>query len=183
MPTFASTFESLWYVERMKASLLHPLLAFAASALIGSATTAFADTTTPERLEYVAGQPIPAGYHLSSHSEVGLVVSGSVIFGVLYGISVVAAAWGSQDSSAHHGDSEFLWFAVPCVGPFIYAANTSNAKGTAIADGIGQIAGLAAFFVGFALTKLELVRTDVATLQVVPVLGRDRSGLSVVALF
>jgi hypothetical protein len=131
--------------------------------------------------------PIPPGYHASTRAQKGLIVGGSVMFGVFYLLSVVVAA-GVSDTNHSTGQT---WnddpLYIPAVGPFIQMANTSTALGnvTLAIDGAVQTAGLAMLIYGLTSPKPVLVRNDLGREPLVlPMrMGRDGYGMGLVAQF
>jgi hypothetical protein len=55
--------------------------------------------TRPSVLEYDPDKPIPPGYHLESYARKGFVISGSIIFGISYGIALAVASSTTESSS------------------------------------------------------------------------------------
>jgi hypothetical protein len=66
----------------------------------------------PARLRYEEGDPIPAGYHVVHRARNGLVIGGTVLFAVSYGISLSVAM---IDDFKH----ETKWLAIPVAGPWL----------------------------------------------------------------
>jgi hypothetical protein len=127
-------------------------------------------------LPYKEGDPIPAGYDVVERPRTGLVVTGWVLTGIAYGISLIAAT--SADFENQSG-----WLAVPFAGPWLTLGrrnygcdgdNDDNAEDGAecvadvfvvmglIMDGIMQTAGGTLLLIGYTSTKQELVRQDSA---------------------
>jgi hypothetical protein len=127
-----------------------------------------------EITNYEEGDPVPPGYHAEERSRKGLVIAGSIVFGTLYFFTAVAAG---IDADQGDGEAQSLW--IPAVGPFLQAAKTDNggADSLLILDGLGQSAGLFMLIYGLAASRTILVRNDVAKLHVVPMTGRNTSGL------
>jgi hypothetical protein len=131
--------------------------------------------------DWEEGQPIPYGYHHETRVRKGLVITGSVVFGVLYLYSTFFAAVGSDA-----GTNKLGWMAVPVVGPFLETSETSSAtlQYILVLDGLAQAAGVAMLFGGFMYPKHLLVRNDLASMTVVPMkIGMDGSGMGVVGRF
>jgi hypothetical protein len=125
-------------------------------------------------MRYVEGRPIPAGYHLETRVRKGLVVSGPIIFGIPYLLSISVAA-----SSKYEPDR---WLYAPVVGPFVNLAtrsddcnpniSTSGSTSTVVCsgesgarfflmmDGVMQTAGATMLILGLALQQQLLVRDD-----------------------
>jgi len=127
----------------------------------------------PNEMRYVEGRPIPPGYHVETRAKKGLVISGSIIFGVPYLLSMSVAA-----SSRYEPDR---WLYAPVIGPFVNLATRSdycNPNGTSgtstsfdcaddsgvrfflMMDGLMQVAGATMFVLGLALPTTLLVRDD-----------------------
>jgi hypothetical protein len=124
-------------------------------------------------LRYVEGRPIPAGYHLETRPRKGLVVSGSLVFGIPYFLSLSVAA-----SSKYDPDR---WLYAPVFGPFVdlgkrkescttfgngtfgtttTCSDDSSERFFLMADGLMQAAGATMFILGMALPQKLLVRDD-----------------------
>ncbi len=121
----------------------------------------------PARLRYAEGQPIPAGYHLESQPRKGLWLSGALVFGIPYVISVSVAG-----SSRHDGD-RYLY--IPAIGPFVDLATRGDdcptdtgscAEGASVErfwltfDGLCQVGGATLFILGMAMPQKFLERDD-----------------------
>jgi hypothetical protein len=127
----------------------------------------------PIEMRYVEGRPIPPGYHLETRVRRGLVVSGPIIFGVPYLLSMSVAA-----SSKYEPDR---WLYAPVFGPFVNLAtreddcnpNTTSGTSTTVIcngesgtrfflmlDGLMQTAGATLLVLGLALPQHVLVRDD-----------------------
>jgi len=119
----------------------------------------------PIRLRYVEGQPIPSGYHLETQPRKSLVLSGSLVFGIPYVISVSVAG-----SSRHDGD---VYLLIPIVGPFVDLATrgddcptgscserASSERFWLTFDGLSQVAGATMFIIGMAAPQRFLERDD-----------------------
>jgi len=133
----------------------------------------------PARMKYNEGDPVPPGYRVESRARTGLVVGGSILFGIFYGITLLAA------SETHNSDG--WWLYVPVLGPFGYASTVeegvaSGALKTLLwMDGFLQAGGAAMLIIG-VVGKTELVRNDIAKISVAPLFGRA-NGLSIVGEF
>ncbi len=138
----------------------------------------------PATLPYEEGRPIPQGYHTRTTVRRGLIIGGSVTFGVLYVLSLIAADAGRQDSNTGGGENKLSGLYVPVIGPFITMSKTeSGSSSILLLDGLGQTAGVLMFISGFAFPKTELVRNDLGSVRVMPLMGRGQSGLSLVGTF
>ncbi len=128
-------------------------------------------------------QPVPPGYHVSTHVRTGMIVGGAVLFGTLYLISLLTAA-GSADSGSS-GDASLY---VPAAGPFLQMASTSSSVGNVFlaVDGLGQCAGIAMLVYGLAAPRSILVRNDLGmtTPLILPMrVGQDGYGAGLIAHF
>jgi hypothetical protein len=131
--------------------------------------------------DWEEGQPIPYGYHHETRVRKGLVITGSVVFGVLYLYSAFFAAVGSDA-----GTNKLGWMAVPVLGPFLETTETSSAslQYILVLDGLAQAAGVAMLIGGAMYPKHLLVRNDLASMTVVPMkIGMEGSGLGIVGRF
>ena len=157
-------------------------------------------------MRYVEGKPIPPGYHIETRVRRGLVVSGPIIFGVPYLLSMSVAA-----SSKYEPDR---WLYAPVFGPFINLAsrsdecnpNTSSSTSGTITctadsstrfflmlDGLMQTAGATMLILGLALPQTLLVRDDAPYTGKNPshvawtispyAMGRSGYGLGVTGIF
>jgi hypothetical protein len=128
----------------------------------------------PMEMRYIEGRPIPPGYHLETRVRKGLVVSGPIIFGIPYLLSISVAA-----SSKYAPDR---WLYAPVIGPFVNLttrsddcnpnSSTSGATGFVectgessarfflMMDGVMQTAGATLLILGLALQQQLLVRDD-----------------------
>jgi hypothetical protein len=121
----------------------------------------------PKHLPYVEGASVPNGYHVVTNQRTGLLIAGSVTFGVFYGLSFMGAINGKSDNSK--------WLYVPVVGPLAYLANyKDNTYGLAtiglVFDAAAQAAGITMMLLG-TTEKTELVRNDIARVRVVPMIN------------
>ena len=105
---------------------------------------------------YEEGMTIPPNGHLRTRRRTGLIVSGSVVFGVSYiiGNLIGSAVVSLRDAIDGERASGTIW--VPIVGPLL-VTERSGGVGPAIAAGLTQATGLALFIAGFAASKRELV--------------------------
>jgi hypothetical protein len=128
----------------------------------------------PLELHYVEGRPIPTGYHLESRARKGLVVSGSIVFGVPYVLSASVAGSSKTDADT--------WLYVPLAGPFLDLANRKEKCSAPVmtgsgrfdvycdddagqrfflmTDGLMQVAGATLLIFGLAMPQKVLVRDD-----------------------
>jgi len=137
--------------------------------------------------DWEEGQPIPYGYHHETRVRKGLVISGSVVFGVLYLYSSLFAAIGAD--AADGGENKLGYMAIPVLGPFLEMSQTSG-PGSATADyllaldGLAQAAGVTMLVCGLMYPKHLLVRNDLASMTVVPMkIGLEGTGAGIVGRF
>ena len=161
---------------------------------------------TPMEMRYVEGRAIPQGYHLESRPRKGLVVSGSIVFGIAYFLSLSVAA-----SSKYEPDR---WLYAPLIGPFVDLGNRkencstipmgsfgtsttcqddSSERFFLMADGLMQASGSLMLILGLALPQQLLVRDDAPYVSGSPSrfawtitprgMGRSGYGLGVVGTF
>jgi hypothetical protein len=128
----------------------------------------------PRRItDWEEGQPIPAGYHVSTHVRVGMIVGGAVTFGVVYLITALTGALVTDVGSATGCGttcSSAKPLLIPIAGPFIVLPHTGSATGDfgLVLDGLAQMAGVGLIIGGIAAPKVELVRDEVGTFKVAP---------------
>jgi len=151
----------------------------------------------PKTMAYEDGDPVPPGYHVDTRARKGLVIAGACTFGVFYLTSVLTGALaqaiaktnddisciGTNCPSTHDSHDEFTPMYIPVAGPFI-TMGTAHAQGAGIFGlavlGVLQAGGVAMFVAGFAAPKTELVRNDIGKIHVLPAVGKDSVGLSLV---
>ena len=135
----------------------------------------------PEEIkDFDMSRPIPDGYSVVYRKRKGLIVGGSVTLGVSYGISMLTAAIGEDESYDGQNEMAAMW--IPVAGPFIQMANEGSATGKLVLAGLGgaQLAGAIMLYYGMTSKKPVLVRNDiVGNLQISPYAGKDSSGLVV----
>jgi hypothetical protein len=131
------------------------------------------------------GQPIPYGYHPETRAKKGLVITGAVLFGVVYLLSTLVA---SVDDNSYDGNRySALW--IPIIGPFIQLGSNGNASGdneTLVLDGLAQAAGVTMLVLGLAFPRHILVRNDLTSISFVPTpmrVGHEGGGLGLVGRF
>ena len=151
-------------------------------------------TNGPKLLHYEPGEPIPAGYHVESQSRRGLVIGGAVTFGVMYAISLLAGAIGSDsgttDCGYHYGSNytcvtvknkdNWTPMYIPAIGPFITLGTVDHSESGAfglVFLGLAQSAGAAMLAGGIMSPVQRLVRNDIAKVTVTPMLGTGVAGL------
>jgi len=156
----------------------------------------------PPVLPYREGAEIPEGYELETSRNNGLMVGGSIVFGVGYVVAFGIAA--SKGFDRANG-----MLAVPVIGPWISltrrespcdiedvevkedaqkCVNSALDEAALIAviaiDGLVQGVGTGLFIGGAASSRQQLVRKDVARIHVAPQrMGRSGYGLGVVGVF
>jgi hypothetical protein len=129
---------------------------------------------------YDEGDPVPAGYHPETRARLGLVIGGSVTFGVFYMMSVLVAGIGTLVGSS---DTGTLY--LPAVGPFLTMGNTTSGevKTLLAVDGIVQTAGVVMLVAGIAAPKTVLVRNDLSARVIPMTMGKEGYGLGVAGTF
>lgn len=101
-------------------------------------------------LSYEEGMPIPPGARVVERDRPGLWLTGSIVFGSLYLLSVLAA------SSEAGSDLDPLW--IPFVGPWLALSNVPrDVRPSLVVDGIGQIVGAVLIVLGLAWKRKVLV--------------------------
>jgi len=145
-------------------------------------------------LPYEEGDPIPAGYRLRKQPRRGLIITGSILTGVPWALSVTAAVGADFDNK-----TGFLL--VPALGPWLTllagggkdddcatssdfcSGDNSGLRAVLVLDGLVQTTGAVLLVAGIAIPRQRLVRQDV-TVGIVPALvGNDGYGLGAVGTF
>jgi hypothetical protein len=155
------------------------------------AKLASVDDEEPAEFAYDPSRPIPSGYVLRQRRRKGLIISGSIVFGVGYGASLLGL-----DTSAHKKDFDNGWLVVPVVGPLIGLATQRDtcesaygtskcgkATSTQVVLGtlfVMQAVGATLFTSGMVLPRRWLERASGASVAVLPALV-DKGGYGVVA--
>ncbi len=135
----------------------------------------------PDYIPYHPNRPRPEGYHVEELRRTGLIVGGSVLFGIFYGTSVLAAV-GSDDPR----DQQLL---VPVVGPFLLATEydeeyEGSTRSMLVLVGMAETAGAALLAVGVTQKKKWYVRNDAVSFSVSPAtFGRSGYGVGAVGTF
>ena len=143
----------------------------------------------PKVLDYEEGDAIPAGYRTGTRVRKGLVIGGSVMLGVGYLITIMAAGIGQAvNDVGDRGNKDFGPLLIPVVGPFVGIATTHASSGGAFGLaflGTVQTAGLAMLIGGIAAPKTVLVRNEVGRVKftVLPQIGATSAGLGMVGSF
>ena len=167
----------------------------------------------PTYLEYEPNKPIPPGYRLASGIRKGLVIPGSIMFGISYVISIIPGAV-TQESYEYDSSSNGVPFKpsllfIPVLGPWIalgtvhdytscssssyssyYCSDTDAKTDVAmwrvmlIIDGFSQTAGALLVTLGIAMPWKKLVLTDSVRAQLMPVpMGHGGQGLAMLGTF
>lgn len=145
-------------------------------------------------LPYEKGDAIPQGYKLRTQPRRGLIIAGSIVTGVPWVFSVVAAVGADYENK-----TGFLL--VPALGPWLTlmagggrddecsnsddycSGDNAGLRAALVLDGLVQTAGALMFVSGFAFPRTRLVRQDV-TLSLLPTtLGRDGYGIGAIGTF
>jgi hypothetical protein len=139
--------------------------------------------------DWQEGEPVPPGYHPAQRMRKGSIVAGAVTFGVLYFISVLVAAAGTDVANASRSSNDLAGLFVPVIGPFITMTKSSTAMGDVVLvmDGLGQTAG--AILLVYGLTQPQTVLVRDAKFSPPPLLprpillGKQGAGLGLVGTF
>jgi hypothetical protein len=134
------------------------------------------------------GEPIPPGYHRVQRMRKGAIIGGAVTFGVLYFVSLLIAAAGTDEANRTHTSNSMAGLYVPAVGPFIAMTQSSTAVGGVFLamDGLAQAGGAALFIYGVASPQTVLIRNDYGRPHLLPqplLFGRSGGGLGLVGSF
>lgn len=138
--------------------------------------------------DYQAGDPVPPGYHPSTRVRGWAIGAGLGMFGAAYLPSVFVAAIVSDACDAA-GCRNVAWpLFIPVLGPFItigtYGGTSTTANAFLVLDGLIQAGGAAMFIYGLAAPKTVLVRNDVGSLHVQPMMvGGTSPGISLGGTF
>jgi len=146
--------------------------------------------TGPDELEWVEGAAIPPGYEPDTRVRKGLLIGGLVTFGVAWLGSAAAATYFIEqdrynertfqvgdDSGEEYPAAAPLY--VPVIGPFIAIGTMDPDKritAALVADGVVQIGGLAMALAGLIAQEQVLVRSDTASVTVVPTVAPQGAG-------
>jgi hypothetical protein len=138
--------------------------------------------------DWQEGEPIPAGYHPVERLRKGAIVAGAVTFGVLYIISALVAAIGTDTANATHTNNDVAGLFVPVAGPFITMTQSSSATADVflVLDGAAQATGAILFVYGLTSPQTVLVRDAKYSPPLLPrpmILGRNGAGLGLVGSF
>jgi hypothetical protein len=134
------------------------------------------------------GEPIPPGYHPVQRMRKGPVIAGACTFGILYFISVLVAAAGTDISNSNHTTSSVTGLYVPVVGPFITMTQSPSATGNVllVIDGAGQVAGAVLLLYGLISPQTVLIRDDNGRPKLLPqpiLLGKSGGGIGLSGTF
>lgn len=134
----------------------------------------------PLRMEGVAGQTPPLGYHAQTEFRTGLVVAGAITFGVVW---VVLNLFPLTVANAFGGCGNCNLLIIPAIGPIILATQSNSSLASLLVlDAIVQAGGLAMLITGLAAQRTVWVR-DARRVQVLPILSPGMQGLGVVGSF
>jgi hypothetical protein len=138
--------------------------------------------------DWQEGEPVPPGYHPVQRMRKGAVIGGAVTFGVLYFISVLIAAVGTDEANRTHTSNSVAGLYVPVVGPFIAMTQSSTAVGNVFLalDGLAQAGGAALLIYGITSPQTVLARSDNGRPLLLPqpiLLGKSGGGLGLVGVF
>ncbi len=165
----------------------------------------------PATLSYSPGMTIPPGYRLESYAHKGFVVSGSIMFGISYVLSMGVAGSVKETTSSYDLQSNEVPYNptmlyVPGAGPWLALASmrTYNCNSTSshysdcedsktaaeiwkdllIIDGIFQVWGAAFVVLGVSWRYQQLELTENIHARIVPVrMGPSAQGLAMVGTF
>jgi hypothetical protein len=134
------------------------------------------------------GEPIPPGYHPVQRARRAPIIAGAVTFGILYLISVLVAAGGTDDANRNHTGNSLAGLYVPVVGPFITMTQNSSAVGNVVLvlDGAGQAAGAVLLLYGLVAPQTVLVRDDYGRPKLLPqpmLFGKSGGGIGLSGAF
>jgi hypothetical protein len=143
----------------------------------------------PKVIDYEEGDTIPPGYRTGTRIRKGLVIGGSVMLGVGYLITIMAAGIGQAvNNFGDPGTKDFGPLLIPVVGPFIGMSTTHPSSGGIFGLaflGVVQTAGLGMLIGGIAAPKTVLLRNEVAGVKftIAPQFGASGAGLGAVGSF
>jgi len=153
------------------------------------APTYAAPSLGPKVIDYEEGDTIPPGYRPGTRIRKGLVIGGSVMLGVGYLITIMAAGIGQAvNNFGNEGTKDFGPLLIPVVGPFIGMSTTHPSSGGVFGLaflGVVQTAGLGMLIGGIAAPRTVLLRNEVAgvKLTITPQFGASGAGIGVVGSF
>ncbi len=139
----------------------------------------------PEEISDFEEGQVVQGYTPVKRTRKGAIITGSILFGVTYGLSALIAAAGEDLSSNGHNEVAALW--IPGVGPFVQMANTKSATADVFLVGLGaaQTVGLGLLIYGVTSPKTVLVRNDLvaAKVQFAPIVAKGVTGVGLSGSF
>jgi hypothetical protein len=136
-----------------------------------------------EITEFDDSAPVPYGYTKVTRTRKGLIIAGSVTFGVSYGLSTLVAAIGEDLRSNGETSTDVSALFIPIAGPFVQAtrSESATAKLYLLHLGAAQVAGAIMLYYGLTSPKTVLVRND--QLSIAPMVGNGTSGMMVTGRF
>jgi hypothetical protein len=152
------------------------------------AFTTFAGTALAREDQWREGDPPPPGFHYEARPRTGAIIAGSVVFGVPYVFSAIAASAGVAGTTP---DLALLY--IPVAGPILTLALASPSEpnhccGSGITaavaylglgvDAVLQVTGAILLIYGLASKKHTLV-PDSAALRIAPMVSPRIAGVSV----
>jgi hypothetical protein len=146
----------------------------------------------PETLQYRPNDRVPRGYQLVERPRKGPLLTGAVIFGLAYVPSVMVATM----NAFRHGSA---YLTLPFFGPFAAAGSLGPScefndkpgdcagpfnRSVLYLDGLVQVGGGVLMLIGMSATRTTLMRSDLATVTIVPRLqAASGYGAAVVGTF
>lgn len=129
--------------------------------------------------------PVPFGYTKVEAKRKGFVIAGAVTFGVTYGVSLFVAAIGEDLRRADETSENLSSLLIPAAGPFLQMAKTESTSGKValVYLGVAQTLGAAMLVYGLTNTKTILLRNDMVSMSIAPMMGNGSSGLMAVGSF
>ncbi len=127
----------------------------------------------PKKMPYEEGQPIPAGYRVEQERRKGLIIGGSITFGVAWLATAIIAAFDTHREVKDVG-------LVPVVAPFLALASGKVKSGDEpvwLGAGLVQAGGVAMLAIGIVVKREVLVRNDVAGFDWSPALAPGYAGV------
>jgi hypothetical protein len=123
--------------------------------------------------------PIPAGYHPETRRRVGVITGGAILFAVPYFFSALSGAVAADNNKWNNTNPAVAMY-VPVAGPFIQMATSDSATLSLVLalDGLAQATGLTMLIVGLASPKKVLVRNDLGTLSLAPLMLPTGGGMA-----
>ena len=133
--------------------------------------------------EFDDNAPVPYGYTKVTRKRKGLIIGGSVTFGVSYGLSTFVAAIGEDLRKNGETSTDVSALFIPIAGPFLQTtrSESATAKLYLLHLGVAQVAGAIMLYYGVTNPKTVLVRND--QLSIMPMVGNGTSGMMVTGRF